>query len=85
MNKISWTNKAKKDLRKIPQKQKVQIYNAISTLNQPLDEWHNVKSLVNNQYDYRLRVGNYRVVFDFEKKAKIISIEKIGVRNERTY
>jgi len=85
MNKISWTNKAKKDLRKIPQKQKVQIYNAISTLNQPLDEWHNVKSLVNNQYDYRLKVGNYRVAFDFEKKAKIISIEKIGVRNERTY
>jgi mRNA-degrading endonuclease RelE of RelBE toxin-antitoxin system len=35
--------------------------------------------------DYRLKVGNYRVVFDFEKKAKIISIEKIGVRNERTY
>lgn len=85
MNKISWTNKAKKDLRKIPQKQKVQIYNAIGTLAQPLDEWHNVKPLVNNKYDYRLRVGNYRVVFDFEKEAKIISVEKVGVRNERTY
>ncbi|MDC9715048.1 MAG: type II toxin-antitoxin system RelE/ParE family toxin [Gammaproteobacteria bacterium] len=85
MNKISWTNKAKKDLRKIPQKQKVQIYSAIGALSQPLDEWHNVKLLVNNKYDYRLRVGNYRVVFDFEKKAKIISVEKIGVRNERTY
>lgn len=63
----------------------MQTYNAIGTLTQPLDEWHNVKSLVNNKYDYRLRVGNYRVVFDFEKKAKIISVEKIGVRNERTY
>ena len=85
MNKISWTNKAKKDLRKIPHKQKVQIYNAIGTLAQPLDKWHNVKSLVNHKYDYRLRVGNYRVVFDFERKAKIISVEKIGARNESTY
>ncbi|SMM97794.1 hypothetical protein SPONL_1440 [uncultured Candidatus Thioglobus sp.] len=85
MNKISWTNKAKKDLKKIPQVQKVRIYNAIGTLSQPLDEWHNVTRLVNHKYDYRLRVGNYRVVFDFKKKTKIISVEKIGVRNETTY
>jgi mRNA-degrading endonuclease RelE of RelBE toxin-antitoxin system len=50
----------------------------------PLNVWHNVKRLINHKYDYRLKVGNYRVVFDFEKKAKIISIEKIGVINEQS-
>ncbi len=85
MHKISWTNKAKKNFRKIPQNQKLQIYQAISTLSQPVDEWHNVKKMKNYPFDYRLRVGNYRVIFDLHKQANIISIEKIGARNERTY
>jgi mRNA interferase RelE/StbE len=85
MNKITWANKAKKDLRKIPKNQKMQIYQAISTLSRSADEWHNVKKLKNHPSDYRLRVGNYRLVFDFQKKANIVSIEKIGVRDERTY
>jgi mRNA-degrading endonuclease RelE of RelBE toxin-antitoxin system len=35
MNKITWANKAKKDLREIPKNQKMQIYQAISTLSKP--------------------------------------------------
>jgi mRNA-degrading endonuclease RelE of RelBE toxin-antitoxin system len=63
----------------------VQLYQAISTLSEPINKWRNVKKLSNHSFNYRLRVGNYRVIFDFEKRAKIASIEKIGVRNERTY
>ncbi|MBW5291140.1 MAG: hypothetical protein Rsou_0734 [Candidatus Ruthia sp. Asou_11_S2] len=69
MNKITWANKAKKDLRKIPKNQKVQLYQSISTLSKPVDKWHNVKKLKNNPSDYR-------VIFDFQKKVNIISIEK---------
>jgi mRNA-degrading endonuclease RelE of RelBE toxin-antitoxin system len=45
----------------------------------------NVKALVNNQYPYRLRVGNYRVFFDFDDTLKIVSIEEVKKRDEHTY
>lgn len=45
-----------------------------------------VKALVDHKYGYRLRVGNYRVLFDFEGGAAcIVSIEEVSKRDERTY
>ncbi len=45
-----------------------------------------VEALVDHQYGYRLRVGNYQVLFDFEGGAAcIVSIEEVRKRNERTY
>lgn len=44
-----------------------------------------VKALVNHAHGYRLRVGNYRVLFDFEGSIKLVRIEEVGKRNERTY
>jgi len=45
----------------------------------------NVKMLTNHNYDYRLRVGNYRVLFDWDTEIKIISIEEVKKRDEQTY
>ena len=45
----------------------------------------NVKQLSNHTYGYRLRVGNYRVLFDFDGLVKIVSIEEVKKRDERTY
>ena len=44
-----------------------------------------VKRLAQHQYQYRLRVGRYRVLFDVAADVKIISIEEVKKRNERTY
>jgi len=33
----------------------------------------------------RLRVGNYRVFFDFDGAVRIVSIEEVRKRDERTY
>lgn len=45
-----------------------------------------VKALVNHRHGYRLRVGAYRVLFDFEGGAAcIVSIEEVRKRDERTY
>ena len=41
---------------------------------------------VDHQYGYRLRVGNYRVLFDYAGGAtRIVSIEEVRKRDERTY
>lgn len=44
-----------------------------------------VKYLVNYSYDYRLRVGNYRVFFNANDVTQILSIEEVKKRDERTY
>jgi mRNA-degrading endonuclease RelE of RelBE toxin-antitoxin system len=44
-----------------------------------------VKRLSNHPYEYRLRVGRYRVFFDFHSTVRIIRIEEVKKRDERTY
>ena len=45
----------------------------------------NVKKLTKHQYSYRLRVGDYRVFFEFDGEVKIVTIEEVKKRDERTY
>lgn len=44
-----------------------------------------VKALVNHDFAYRLRVGDYRVLFNVHEQIEIISIEEVKKRDERTY
>jgi len=44
-----------------------------------------IKRLINHKYSYRLRIGDYRVFFEFDGEVKIVSIEEVKKRNERTY
>nr|WP_278976359.1 type II toxin-antitoxin system RelE/ParE family toxin [Oligella urethralis] len=45
----------------------------------------NVKRLVNHQYGYRLRVGRYRVLFDVQTQIKIVDVQEVTKRDDRTY
>ena len=86
MNEIRWKPKAAKQLRKIQQQDALTIIEAVELLqNFPEAENPNTKRLVNHDYGYRLRVGRYRVMFDHEGDIKIISIEEVKKRDERTY
>jgi len=44
----------------------------------------NGKKLINSLYNYRLRVGTYRVFFNVYNEIEIISIEEVKQRDERT-
>ncbi len=69
---------------KIPIRYRESITDATRTLvNFP--ECKNVKPLKNHMYDFRLRVGRYRVFFDFDGQIKIIAIQEVKKRDERTY
>jgi mRNA interferase RelE/StbE len=82
--KSNGVKKAKRQLAKVPIKYRLAITDATRTLvNFP--ECKNVKPLKNHMYDFRLRVGRYRVFFDFDGQIKIIAIQKVKKRNERTY
>lgn len=50
-----------------------------------MPDCQNIKALTNHQYGYRLRVGNYRVLFDWGVEVKIIEVQEVRKRDERTY
>ena len=85
MNAINWQPKALRQLRKIDAHASKQIRAAVSSELIDLSKARNVKALVNHAYGYRLRVGNYRVFFDFDGVVRIVSIEEVKKRDERTY
>ena len=84
MYSIDWKKKARKQLDKIADGQvRVEIKNAVASL-ADLPTAAQVKKLTNHRYDYRLRVGRYRVFFDVAEAVKIVSIEEVK-RDDRTY
>lgn len=85
MNSISWQPTALRQLRKIDAHAGKQIRAAVSTELLDLSKARNVKALTNHEYGYRLRVGNYRVFFEHDGAVRIVSIEEVRKRDERTY
>jgi mRNA interferase RelE/StbE len=85
VNAINWQPKALRQLRKIDVHTGKQIRDAVTRELVDLSTARNVMALTNHDYGYRLRVGNYRVFFDFDGAICIVSIEEIRKRNERTY
>lgn len=85
MYSIQWQRKARKQVAKITDKAiRIDIAEAIDTLND-LPTAKNVKALTNHQYGYRLKVGNYRVLFDVENDIQIIDIQEVKKRDDNTY
>lgn len=81
---VSWKPKASKQLSKLPKEIIPRLVIAVRTL-EDSDQWHNVRALKNHQYSHRLRVGNYRVLFDADDVICIVSIEEVKKRDDRTY
>jgi len=82
VNTIEWTKKAFKQLKLIPDAQK--IYQA----SQVLKNWPDCKNVkkLKHRDDYRLRIGNYRVIFTVMRQTPIIiRIEEVKKRNGHTY
>ncbi|MGJ7516811.1 type II toxin-antitoxin system RelE family toxin [Pseudomonas baetica] len=84
MNSIHWTRKAVKQLLKLHSAHQIQVRNAVTTL-AGMPDVGNVKALVDHDYAYRLRVGNYRIMFDWDGAIKVVSIQEVKKRDERTY
>ena len=86
---VTIKNRALKQAMKIPMENRVRIFAGIQNLRDS-DTWGDVKRLVNHIYDYRLRVGNYRVLFNLTENANDIdigdiSVEEIKKRGDHTY
>jgi mRNA-degrading endonuclease RelE of RelBE toxin-antitoxin system len=82
---IDWKPKAIKQLSKIGDKaDKLAIRDAVGEL-AAFPDYGGAKWLTNHRYGYRLRVGRYRIMFDVNEALKIIDIQEVKKRDERTY
>ena len=85
MNEIIWKTKAIKQVLKLQKQAAQTIRDEIEEKLPFFPACSGVKKLTNHQSQYRLRVGNYRVFFDFNGDIHIINIEEIKKRDETTY
>lgn len=86
MKTITWHNRVRKQMKKIPKQYQKAIHEHVDKL-ESFPEYENLDiiPLQNHTYDYRMRVGRYRVFFDDKEKIKIIAIQEVKKRDERTY
>ncbi len=78
--KIEVKKSAEKELRKIPKKELIKIIDQIGSL---ADNPHPPGSKkLTNQEKYRIRIGNYRVLYNVEDEILTIFIIKVGHRKE---
>ncbi|VAW84474.1 hypothetical protein MNBD_GAMMA18-1343 [hydrothermal vent metagenome] len=83
--KVIWQPKAMKQLKKIGDKSvQERLLGAAKSLSS-FPDCQNVKRLTSHRYDFRLRAGNWRILFDALETVKAISIEEVKKRDERTY
>ncbi len=68
--KIEFKPRALKNCRKIPKPQLMRIFEQIEMMSSGLKG--DVKHLTNFTPEYRLRVGNYRILFEIEEDKLII-------------
>lgn len=64
------------------------VYGAVSGAIEGLANWPNIKDvkrLRNHAYGYRLRVGRYRLLFDVDEPVRVITVQEVAKRDERTY
>jgi len=84
MNEIQWSTRALRQVRKLPDVVRQQISEAAGDLKN-MPDCQQVKALKDHCYGYRKRVGQYRILFDWDSVIRIVSIEEVRKRNERTY
>ncbi len=78
---IEFTKQALKDLQRVPKNYAVLILKKIKQLSiKPYDKALDVKKLQGIDNAYRLRIGDYRVIYEIENKKLLINVVKIQSR-----
>ena len=78
---LQWRASTKKDLRGIPREDVSRIVAAAAELaDEPLP--HGSQKLAGSEHTYRIRVGDYRIVYELLRDAKIVEIQRVRHRKD---
>jgi mRNA interferase RelE/StbE len=78
---VNWRRSTKKDLRRISPPDVARIVNVVATL---CDDPRPVgcKKMSGSDCAYRLRVGNYRIIYEVYDDTIIVEVIKVGHRRD---
>lgn len=80
---VAITASAKKELDRLPAKVAERCIEALSFLAiNPFSEVLHVKKLRGPEALYRVRVGDYRIVYEVQKKVLLVLVIKVGHRSD---
>lgn len=71
-----------RQLKRLPNVLKTKVLENIEELSQDPFSRRDVKKLVQTKQSYRLRVGELRVIYELDQKAKTIYVQEIGFRGQ---
>ncbi len=78
---IEWKTSAKKELRKLPPQTIKRIITAVTELaNEPHPVGH--RKFTGSRHYYRIRIGNYRVIYNIFDGKLIIEIVRVAHRKD---
>jgi len=78
---IEFTRSAERDLRRLDRTMVPRVVAAIDALaEEPRPS--GVKKLVGSEHTYRIRVGDYRVVYSIEDRLLVVLVERIRHRGD---
>ena len=78
---IEWKKSTRKDLRKLPASAGERIVEAVEDLAEnPFP--HGVEKLSGSQHAYRIRLGDYRIVYEVVMDLKLIEIQRVRHRKD---
>ena len=78
---IRWRTSTKKDLRSIPREDISRIIAAVETLaTEPLP--HGSQKLTGSDHTYRIRVGDYRVIYELLRQTSLVEIQRVRHRKD---
>lgn len=77
---VRFTHSAQKELKKLSKDGQVRVLKAVKTLSQDPTKG-DVRPMVGSTA-WRLRVGQYRVIYDINKKEIVVLVLKIGHRKD---
>ena len=78
---VQWRSSTKKDLRGLPRLEVVRILEAVGQLaGEPLP--HGSQKLAGSERTYRIKVGDYRVIYEVLGARSIIEIQRVRHRKD---
>lgn len=79
--KIEWKQSARRELKKLPKKVITKIVESVEKLaTEPLPV--DSRKLSGSNFTYRIRVGDYRIVYSVYSSALVIEIIRVGHRKD---
>jgi mRNA interferase RelE/StbE len=78
---IEWKKSTRKDLRKLPAITEERIIEIVENLAEsPFPQ--GVEKLSGSQHAYRIRVGDYRVIYEVVVELKLVEIQRVRHRKD---